>query len=111
MDKNTFTGLFLIMAIIAGSIYFLKPSDAELKKNRLIEHQDSVKKGLFNKTNTPAAAKFDTTKAVVKTVAESATLKSPFGAASVGADKLITVENQELLVKLSTKGGKVASVE
>lgn len=111
MDKNTFTGLFLIMAIIAGSIYFLKPNEAELKKERLVQHQDSVKKGLLNKTSTPIAAKLDTTKAVVKTVADSATLKSPFGAASVGADKLITIENQELLVKLNTKGGKVASVE
>jgi YidC/Oxa1 family membrane protein insertase len=111
MDKNTFTGLFLIMAIIAGSIYFLKPNEAELKKERLVQHQDSVKKGLINKTAVPAATKLDTTKAVVKTVADSATLKSPFGAASVGADKFITIENQELLVKLSTKGGKVASVE
>jgi YidC/Oxa1 family membrane protein insertase len=111
MDKNTFTGLFLIMAIIAGSIYFLKPNEAELKKERLVQHQDSVKKGLINKAAAPAAAKFDTTKAVVKTVADSATLKSPFGAASVGTDKLITIENQELLVKLNTKGGKVASVE
>ncbi|QEC74957.1 membrane protein insertase YidC [Mucilaginibacter ginsenosidivorax] len=111
MDKNTFTGLFLIMAIIAGSIYFLKPNEAELKKERLVQHQDSVKKGLFNKTNTPVAAKFDTTKAAVKTVADSATLKSPFGAASVGSEKVITIENQELVVKLNTKGGKVASVE
>jgi len=111
MDKNTFTGLFLIMAIIAGSIYFLKPNEAELKKERLVQHQDSVKKGLLNKTSTPVAAKLDTTKAVVKTVADSLTLKSPFGAASVGADKFITIENQELLVKLNTKGGKVASVE
>jgi YidC/Oxa1 family membrane protein insertase len=99
------------MAIIAGSIYFLKPNEAELKKERLVQHQDSVKKGLLNKTNTPVAAKFDTAKAVVKTVADSATLKSPFGAASVGSEKLITIENQELLVKLNTKGGKVASVE
>lgn len=99
------------MAIIAGSIYFLKPNEAELKKERLVQHQDSVKKGLINKAAAPAAAKLDTTKAVVKTVADSATLKSPFGAASVGADEFITIENQELLVKLSTKGGKVASVE
>jgi len=111
MDKNTFTGLFLIMAIIAGSIYFLKPNEAELKKERLVQHQDSVKKGLLNKTSTPVAVKPDTTKAVVKTVADSATLKSPFGAASVGNEKLITIENQELLVKLNTKGGKVAYAE
>lgn len=111
MDKNTFTGLFLIMAIIAGSIYFLKPSDAELKKEHLLQQQDSLKKAGLAKANTPAAAKFDTSKVAAKTVADSATLKSPFGAASVGSEKLITIENQELLVKLNTKGGKVASVE
>lgn len=99
------------MAIIAGSVYFLKPSEAQLKKDALFQHQDSLKKGLLGKTNTPVTAKFDTAKAAVKTVADSATLKSPFGAASVGSEKLITIENQELLVKLSTKGGKVASVE
>ncbi|HEY9197671.1 MAG TPA: membrane protein insertase YidC, partial [Mucilaginibacter sp.] len=56
------------------------------------------------------AAKADTNKAV-KTVVDSAVLKSPFGAASVGSEKLVTLENQEMIVKLSTKGGKVASVE
>jgi len=99
------------MAIIAGSVYFLKPSEAQLKKDALFQHQDSLKKGLLGKTNTPITAKFDTAKAAVKTIADSATLKSPFGAASIGSEKLITIENQELLVKLSTKGGKVASVE
>ena len=112
MDRNTFTGLFLIMAIIAGSIYFLKPSDAELKKERLVQQQDSLKKAGLAKANTPAAAKSDTSKTAAKTtVTDSATLKSPFGAASVGSEKLITLENKDLLIKLSTCGGKVASVE
>jgi YidC/Oxa1 family membrane protein insertase len=111
MDRNTFTGLFLIMAIIAGSIYFLKPSDAELKKERLVQQQDSLKKAGLAKANTPAAAKSDTSKTAKTTVTDSATLKSPFGAASVGSEKLITLENKDLLVKLSTRGGKVASVE
>jgi YidC/Oxa1 family membrane protein insertase len=111
MDRNTFTGLFLIMAIIAGSIYFLKPSDAELKKERLVQQQDSLKKAGLAKANTPAAAKSDTGKTAKTTVTDSATLKSPFGAASVGSEKLITLENKDLLVKLSTRGGKVASVE
>ncbi|WP_183562688.1 membrane protein insertase YidC [Mucilaginibacter sp. SP1R1] len=111
MDKNTFTGLFLIMAIIAGSIYFLKPSDAELKKERLVQRQDSLRKAGLAKVNTAATAKFDTSKAAKSTVADSATLKSPFGAASVGSEKFITLENKDLLIKLSTRGGKVASVE
>ncbi|MGN8071917.1 membrane protein insertase YidC [Mucilaginibacter sp. 22184] len=109
MDKNTFTGLFLIMAIIAGSIYFLKPSDAELKKERLVQQQDSIRKGLIKaQTAAAKAAKTDTSKAHV---VDSALLKSPFGAASVGSEKVVTLENKDLLVKLSTKGGKVASVE
>ncbi|NOW97438.1 membrane protein insertase YidC [Mucilaginibacter sp. SG564] len=109
MDKNTFTGLFLIMAIIAGSIYFLKPSDAELKKERLVQQQDSIRKGLIKaQTAAAKAAKTDTSKAYV---VDSALLKSPFGAASVGSEKVVTLENKDLLVKLSTKGGKVASVE
>lgn len=109
MDKNTFTGLFLIMAIIAGSIYFLKPSDAELKKERLVQQQDSIRKGLTKaKTAATAAIKPDTSKAQV---VDSALLKSPFGAASVGSEKTVILENKDLLVKLSTRGGKVASVE
>mgnify|MGYP003352600693 CR=1 FL=1 len=47
MDKNTFTGLFLIMVIIAGAMYFLKPSEADLKKEREVQHQDSLKKAGF----------------------------------------------------------------
>ena len=111
MDKNTFTGLFLIMAIIAGSIYFLKPSDAELKKERLVQQRDSLRKAGLAKANTPASTKSDTSKTAKATVTDSAILKTPFGAASVGSEKLITLENKDLLVKLSTRGGKVASVE
>ncbi|MEN0056514.1 MAG: membrane protein insertase YidC [Mucilaginibacter sp.] len=109
MDRNTFTGLFLIMAIIAGSIYFLKPSDAELKKERLVQQQDSLKKAGLAKAF-KAAIKADTANGKSAAV-DSAILKTPFGAASIGSEKLITLENKELLVKLSTRGGKVASVE
>src|ERR1700712_47104 len=101
MDRNTFTGLFLIMAIIAGSIYFLKPSDAELKKERLVQHQDSLKKaGLANKPGvapaTMAAAKADSSKA--SKIVDSALLKSPFGAATVGTQQFVTIENKDILV-------------
>ena len=44
MDRNTFTGLFLIMIIIAGSVWFLKPSDAEIKKEKELQHRDSLKR-------------------------------------------------------------------
>ncbi|WP_431291753.1 hypothetical protein [Pedobacter sp. P26] len=44
MDRNTFTGLFLIMIILAGSFYFLRPNEAEMKKAKETERLDSLKK-------------------------------------------------------------------
>jgi YidC/Oxa1 family membrane protein insertase len=114
MDKNTFTGLFLIMVIMGASIYFMRPSDADLKKERLKAHADSLKRGEQSKSGVTAAntAKFtDSAKIVANKPVDSAILKSPFGAATIGSDKLITLENKDILVKLSTHGGRVYSVE
>ncbi|MDB5008104.1 MAG: rane protein insertase YidC, partial [Mucilaginibacter sp.] len=97
--------------IMGASIYFMKPSDTDLKKERIKAHADSVKRGQLPKS-AEASAKFtDTAKTPTKVTVDSATLKSPFGATTVGTEKLITLENKDLLVKLSTHGGKVYSVE
>jgi YidC/Oxa1 family membrane protein insertase len=111
MDKNTFTGLFLIMVIMAASIYFMKPSDAELKKERLKAHADSVKAGKLAADNKNAVKFADTAKLKTNKKVDSALLKSPFGAATIGDDKLVTLQNNDIIVKLSNKGGKVYSVE
>jgi len=96
------------MLIIAGSVYFLKPSPAELQKERLVQHNDSLKKAGI--TPVAATAKADTSK-IAKTVVDTAALKSPFGASLNGSEKLITLENKDIRVKLSTKGGRICSVE
>ncbi|MDB5141243.1 MAG: rane protein insertase YidC [Mucilaginibacter sp.] len=99
------------MVIMGASIYFMKPSDTDLKKERIKAHADSVKRGQLPKS-AEASAKFtDTAKTPTKVTVDSAALKSPFGATTVGTEKLITLENKDLLVKLSTHGGKVYSVE
>jgi YidC/Oxa1 family membrane protein insertase len=49
MDKNTFTGLFLIMVIMGASIYFMKPNEAEIKKEKERVHLDSLKKAGLDK--------------------------------------------------------------
>jgi len=107
MDKNTITGFVLIVLIMAGSYFLLKPSDAEMKKERLV--QDSIKRA-----KTAAAVvkttKPDTSKKAV-TLADSALKKIPFGVATVGSEQFVTLENKELRVKLSNKGGRVYSVE
>ncbi|MES2377961.1 MAG: membrane protein insertase YidC [Bacteroidota bacterium] len=111
MDRNTFTGLFLIMIIIAGSVWFLKPSDAQLKKEALLQanlkKQDSLKK----LGQSPTTAKFDTAAKISAKPIDTAALKSPFGATINGTEKLITLENKDLRVKLSTRGGRIYSVE
>jgi YidC/Oxa1 family membrane protein insertase len=108
MDRNTFTGLFLIAVILVGSFFFMKPSEEEAKKARQIEHQDSLKKaGLLKPA--PAVAKADTSNKV--TPVDSAALKAPFGASTLGSEQLITLENKDIRVKLSSRGGRVYSVE
>jgi YidC/Oxa1 family membrane protein insertase len=107
MDKNTYTGFILIVLIMLGSYFLLKPSDAELKKEQLV--QDSIKRAKAA-ASVVKATKADTSKKAV-TVADSALKKIPFGIATVGNEQFVTLENQELRVKLSNRGGRVYSVE
>ena len=111
MDKNTFTGLFLIMIIMGVSVFLWKPNETELKKQAATIHADSVKKGLIPKANALAAKGADISKPAAPTQVDSAILKQPFGAATVGTGKEVTLENADIKVKLSTLGGKVSSVE
>jgi YidC/Oxa1 family membrane protein insertase len=108
MDKNTFTGLFLILVILVGSFFLMKPSADEIKKEQQKQHMDSLKRAGI-KPAAPAAAKTDS--ATKAPVVDSAALKGPFGAATAGSEQLITLENKDIRVKLSTRGGRVYSVE
>lgn len=92
-----------------GSFFLLKPSADDIKKEKQRQHLDSLKKAETTKTQAPAV-KYDSTKKTAA-VTDTALLKSPFGAASVGTEKLITLENDELKIELSTRGGRVYSVE
>jgi len=107
MDRNTFTGLFLIMIILAGSFYFFRPSEAEIKKAKETERLDSLKKAGV----TPVQK--DTTKAatIANSAVDSSALKGPFGTALTGAEANTVLENENLLITLSNKGGKITSVE
>lgn len=105
MDRNTFTGLFLIMLIMVGGFYLIKPSPEEIKKEK-------------ERTEAAAAAKNGKKPAATKAVAtaapqtvDSAVLKGPFGSAVAGKAQQIVLENSDVKVELSTLGGKVESVE
>jgi len=107
MDRNTFTGLFLIMIILAGSFYFLKPNEVEIKKAK---ERDSIE--LAKKAGVTPVQK-DTTKtaAIANPAIDSLALKGPFGTAITGTEANTVLENENLLITLSNKGGKITSVE
>ena len=56
MDRNTFTGLFLIMVIIGASVFFMKPNEADIKKERERITADSLSKVKASQTTASVAA-------------------------------------------------------
>ena len=78
------------MIIMGASIYFWRPSKAALNNK---DHTDSIKRGEIKPVK---AAKFTDTaqKPTAAKTVDSAVLKQPFGAATIGTDKLVTLENQ-----------------
>ena len=111
MDRNTFTGLFLIMIILAGSFYFFRPNETEIKKERQLQTADSLK----NAGVTSASNEKDTiaalTMAKAKVIEDSAAHTGPFGAVMKGTESTTTLKNEQLLLTLSNKGGKISSVQ
>jgi YidC/Oxa1 family membrane protein insertase len=70
MDRNTFTGLFLILIILVGSTYLMQPSDEDIKREKAKQTQDSLAR--VTKTEAaPSVALPDTAKAVAAPAIDS----------------------------------------
>ncbi|RZK77215.1 MAG: membrane protein insertase YidC [Pedobacter sp.] len=105
MDRNTFTGLFLIMIVLAGSFYFFKPSEADIKKEQERIALDSAKNKPTNTVATAAAIP------AAITAVDSNALKGPFGSNIAGTEQITVLENEALKLSFTNKGGKIQSVE
>lgn len=109
MDRNTFTGLFLILIILVGSTFLLKPSQEEIKKELQRKTQDSLRRlGGTNRKAPTANASFTPQKTVT---ADSVASKGSLKKSAIAAPKLVILENKELKVTLSTQGGRILSVQ
>jgi YidC/Oxa1 family membrane protein insertase len=106
MDRNTFTGLFLILVILVGSTYLLKPSQQEIQREKIV--QDSIARVNSKTPIKPKTA--DSVLIATKPVIDSATLSGPFGAASMGGTKPVILQNDLMEINISPKGGRVLSV-
>ena len=108
MDRNTFTGLFLIFIIIVGSVFLMKPSEQEIKREKQV--QDSIARS--SKNLSPVKQTVDTTKTTATLpVLDSAALSGPFGTALTGTNTPIVLENDLFKVNINPKGGRIGSVE
>ncbi|MDA9555737.1 membrane protein insertase YidC [Pelobium sp.] len=100
MDRNTFTGLFLILIILVGSTFLLKPSSEEIKKKA---YQDSI--ALIKGKTVVVTSKNG--KPVVNTInTDTSKLSS-----TDFKEELTTLENNLIKLNISNKGGRIASVQ
>jgi YidC/Oxa1 family membrane protein insertase len=125
MDRMSMIGLFLIGLILIGSSIFFAPTEEEiaaLKKQQdsiaLIEKEVAAKATAQLKASTAVADSNLNAPAIPDSLnADSlnALLLSDklgvFSAAGQGEEEIVSIENEVLKVNLTTKGGRIKSVE
>lgn len=123
MDRNSILGLLLIGGILIGWMYLSQPSEEE--RARIKHERDSValaQKQLEEKNKPVVVTKPDTGKvvatadtAIVLSDSAKAAIKQSvygiFSNAIQGTNENITIENERIKVSLSTKGGRISSVQ
>ncbi len=111
MDRNTIIGIVLIFGILILFGYLNTPSKEKVAAMQL--QSDSIartnaEKAQQQKTEELALNNAKTDSVQIK---EQVKQMGSFAASLKGEDKLITLENDLLKVKISTKGGRIYSVE
>ena len=113
MDKKTFTGLFLMLVVIVGSFFLMRPSEEELKLERAL--QDSIAQAKVNgsQSNTSITSTDTSTvnPAATQEIDSVALASGPFGLAKIPNEAETVLENELIKVNISNKGGKISSVE
>ncbi len=121
MDKNTIIGIVLIFTILIGFSYLNRPSEEEIESAR--RRQDSIAQVDASRAKEAEA------KAQIREMEQDAQLEGAtqedsaavskngrdqfgaFGDAATGQEQFITLENNLMKITISTKGGKIYSVE
>lgn len=132
MDKNQIIGLVLIGIILIGYIIFSQPSKEELevakrKRDSIARVHDSLEKIRIKeeeqkKKNVTLKDSIKNIKDSIINVNDTLTsdslkienLKASYGAFAhnaLGEEKFLTLENEKMIVKFTTKGARIYSVE
>lgn len=119
MDKNTIIGLTIIFLILIGFSLYNQPSDEELaqqqRRRDSIERVRNQKELQEKKENEvkEVTENEDTTSSQTNDSLVAEQLKQKYGSFSQavkGTEKFITLENDKIELKISTKGGRPYSV-
>jgi YidC/Oxa1 family membrane protein insertase len=124
MDRQSMIGLFLIgLVLIAWSI-FTAPSQEELEamqrsrdsieqveKAALVQAQARSAEAKAALSSTSASASADSLENDSVNATRMSDMLGPFAPAGTGEEKLFTLENKDVKVFLSTRGGRVKVVE
>ncbi len=98
-----------MFVIIAASVFLMKPSDEEIKKERELQ---AARNGTAPVEQAEQMAETDSLSSRQTGVTiDSVLLAGPFGNALAGEERLVTLENELIKATISTKGGRVKSVE
>ena len=112
MDRNTLTGLLLIAVILIGFSFYMQPSELELQQ--LQRQEDSIRASKAQQASqSPANQIADSNNHTVTPAVAgiAADTSSAFGRSATGTEEFITIENEKLKAKISTKGARIYSVE
>ncbi len=120
MDRNTIIGIVLIFAILIGFSYLNKPSEEEIeaakRRQDSIEQVEALRKleaekqvELMEQQVSTAPVQQEVDSLAINN--EAVARYGAFGAAANGTQEFITLENNLMKVTISTKGGKIYSVE
>jgi YidC/Oxa1 family membrane protein insertase len=118
MDRNSTIGLVLIFAVLVIFSYINKPSQKEIEAakqrrdsiemaNQLAQKEIETQQAAQLRAQTDQQQSSDS----LSVENELRNLYGDFSVSATGEDKLIVLENNLMKVSLSTKGGKVQSVE
>jgi len=118
MDRNSITGIILITLILAFFWWMNKPTEEQL---RAMERQrDSLAKVELARLEAEQNASMAKDTAKTSAIAKKDTSQQHeiitqkyglFAEAAVGKNEFISIENKELKITFSTRGGRIYSVE
>jgi len=119
MDKNSITGILLITGILAFFWWFNKPSEEQMRamerqRDSLLRVEQTMAEADKKISETQQEAAKEVLPATKDTTVIQNELIQKFGLfseAGNGENKFITLENKEVKVTFSTKGGRIYSVE